>query len=77
MKNIIKKRIELLRGFVYGESLMGEPIIIDRDKYIGRGRPKNSDYITVAQAQRRINSVMEELIVKRYDTNGTVTTNEC
>jgi hypothetical protein len=55
MKLHIKKRLNLMKEGLYGESLLTIPVIIDRNKYKGRGRPKNTDYITVQQAQKIIN----------------------
>ena len=76
MKRIIKKRIEEIKGFYYGDGLMGEKIIIDRRKYKGLGRPRKSDYITLKEAQKQINGFMNAVIIKRYDTTGTVTINK-
>ena len=51
----------MIRG-IYGSSLMEERNIIDRFKYKGRGRPRNEDYITIEEAQKKLNRLRADYI---------------
>ena len=47
---------------IFGENIFTEKVIIDRDKYIGKGRPKLSDYISVIESQKRMNKIVNNYL---------------
>ena len=61
MKQLIKQRLSSIKMGFYGDSLFEAPTIIDREKYQGKGRPRKTDYISVIQAQKKINSLRRVL----------------
>ena len=66
MKAFIKQKLISLKQGLYGDSLFTAPLIVDREKYSGRGRPRKSDYISVIQAQRKINEYHNQIIRSKY-----------
>lgn len=66
MKAFINGKIKALKEGLYGESLFTAPILLDRQKYSGRGRPKKTDYMTVGEAQRIINENHNLMLKGKY-----------
>lgn len=66
MKTFIKQRLNSIKEGIYGDGLFEAPIIVDREKYQGRGRPRKTDYISVIQAQRKINQYRNLMINKMF-----------
>lgn len=50
----------------YPDSFLESVNLLDRQKYQGKGRPRKSDYMTIREAQIRLNNYFNNMIDENH-----------